>query len=407
MQKFLLALLITFTLLFFSCKDEPPVIPGLTKSKIIFITEPDSTSVMLNNTELENVTPIVSDDIEPGFYRIDLKRFTYIDTSFYYVIRRNVTDTIMIEMREDPPYWWTTYNTSNSQIPTNQVSKVRVDNRNNKWIGTSSDGLLKFDGTSFTVYNTSNSGIPDNSINDIYIEDNGILWVSTREGFAKFDGINWTTFNQQNLNLPDNYITSIVEDKTGIYWIGTLNGGLIKFDGVEVTIYNYSNSGLPLNYVSTITVDENNLKWIGTWGEGLATFDGTNWKVYNSFLDELVNPYVSRIIIDAEGNKWIATGSQGTPGGLSLLNENGFINYLPSPNALPGGIVTDLAIDEKERLWISTENGLARFDGSNWEIYNSVNSGISSNLPVSVTVDLNQNKWIAGNGLSKYTGGKR
>ena len=408
MRKILFLLALSIILFFYSCKEEPPILPGLTKSKIVFITDPDSTSVMLNNTDLNEVTPLTVEDLDPGFFKINLSRFAYYDTSIYHVIRRNVTDTILIEMREDPLYWWVIYNTSNSQIPTNQIGKIKVDEQNNKWIGTLGSGLVKFDGTNFTVYNISNSGIPSDYINDVYIEGNGILWVTTREGFAKFDGTAWIAYNQQNLNLPDNDITSIVKDKNGIYWLGSVSGGLIKFDGAAVTVYNYFNSGLPLDYVNTITVDENNLKWIGTWGEGIATFDGIKWEVYNHLFDGLLNPFISKILIDNEGNKWIASGRQGFGiGGLSKFDGNDFTNYLPSPGGLPGGIVTDLALDEKDRLWISTNNGLARFDGVKWKIYNVENSGLPTNSIVSVAVDLNQDKWVGVNSLGKYTGGKK
>ena len=294
MKTSLLTCIFLLIALLCACEDGPPVLPGLTKSRISIITDPDSIIIKLNNEKLENITPYVIDDIEPGFYRIDLSRTTYLDTTIYQVIRRNVTDTLSIEMREEPAYWWKVYNTSNSQIPSNQISKVRVDKENNKWIGTRGSGLIKFIDSTFTIYNTANSGIPDNFINDIYIEDNSILLIATRNGFAKFDGSSWEVFNTSNINIPEDNITSISLDKKGIYWLGTINSGLIKFDGVEVTAYNYSNSDLPINYVSSITVDENNLKWIGTWGEGIATFDGVNWKIYNSVFNGLPNLYISR-----------------------------------------------------------------------------------------------------------------
>lgn len=47
------------------------------------------------------------------------------------------------------------YNKANSELPTNWVTSVAVDLKGNKWIGTSGDGLAKFDGESWTVYNSS------------------------------------------------------------------------------------------------------------------------------------------------------------------------------------------------------------------------------------------------------------
>ena len=134
MQKIRFFLTFSIIFLLLSCKDEPPILPGLTKSKLVFITDPDSTSVKLNNRNLNEVTPLTIEDLDPGFFKIDLSRFAYYDSSIFYIINRNVTDTIIIEMREDPLYWWKIYNTSNSQIPTNQIGKIKVDEQNNKWI---------------------------------------------------------------------------------------------------------------------------------------------------------------------------------------------------------------------------------------------------------------------------------
>ncbi|RPI71383.1 MAG: hypothetical protein EHM47_10330 [Ignavibacteriales bacterium] len=410
-MKKILSLLIFLLLLFISCIDEPPVLPGLTKSRIVFITDPDSISVMLNNDNLDKVTPFTIDDLDPGFFKIDLNRITYLDTSIYFVLKRNVSDTISIEMREDPPFWWEIYNTSNSEIPTNQVAEIEVDAANNKWITTRGSGLLKFDGTEFTVYNTANSGIPDDNLNDIFIEENGILWVTTDNGFAKFDGTAWIVFNQQNLNLPDNIITCITKDKEGIYWLGTTNGGLLKFDGADVTIYNYFNSGLPTNHVNTITIDENNIKWIGTWGEGIATLNGDKWEVYDKF-DGLFSSFISKIIQDQEGNKLIAAASSVInsvlqPGALYKFDGISFSNLHSVYNELPGSTVMDIAFDENQRLWLATDEGLARFDGNKVKIYNSANSGLPTNFVLSVAIDLNQDKWVSTFGLGKYTGGKK
>src|ERR1044072_8916845 len=79
----------------------------------------------------------------------------------------------------------------------------------------------------------------------------------------------------------------------------------------------------------------------------------------------------------------------GTSGGLvridTLTGNKTFYNRGNSP--LPHDEVRSLAIDNQGRKWIGTNDGLACFDGINWTIYNSANSGIP---PASVPVSQNQ-----------------
>ena len=135
--------------------------------------------------------------------------------------------------------------------------------------------------------------------------------------------------------------------------------GLAKFDGTNWTVYNTSNSGLPDNHVSSLAIDGSGNKWIGTW-DGLAKFDGTNWTVYNTSNSGLPDNWVSSLAIDGSGNKWIGTGGW--------------------------------------RFDYSWGGGLAKFDGSNWTVYDTSNSGLPTNTVLSLTIDGSGNKWIGTTG---------
>jgi ligand-binding sensor domain-containing protein len=114
----------------------------------------------------------------------------------------------------------TFYNTSNSDLPSNWIHSIAIDDSGNKWIGTWWDGLVRFDGNNWDVYNTSNSGLPDNEVHAIAIDDRDIKWIGTHSGgLAKFDGTNWDVYNTSNSDLPDNGILSIAIDSSDNKWI--------------------------------------------------------------------------------------------------------------------------------------------------------------------------------------------
>jgi ligand-binding sensor domain-containing protein len=56
---------------------------------------------------------------------------------------------------------------------------IAIDAQGNKWIGTLTKGLAKFDGVNWTVYNTSNSGLPYDYVHAIAIDKKGNKWIGT------------------------------------------------------------------------------------------------------------------------------------------------------------------------------------------------------------------------------------
>jgi ligand-binding sensor domain-containing protein len=237
------------------------------------------------------------------------------------------------------------------------------------------------------------------------------LWVGTR----RLVKLNKTTgefivYNKWNSKLPDNYVRAIAIDGQGNKWIGT-SEGLAKFDGVNWSVYNTSNSGLPNNYVTAIAIDGEGNKWIGTWGGGLAKFDGVNWSVYNISNSGLPSNNVTSIAIDRQGNIWVGTqeywnGSTYVGGGLARFDGMNWTVYNTSNSGLPSKYVYAIAIDGQGNKWIGTSGGgLVKFDGVNWTVYNMWNSGLPSNYVYAIAIDGQGNKWIGTYyGLAKFDG---
>ena len=58
-------------------------------------------------------------------------------------------------LHHTPQGTWTTYNTSNSELVSDHINAIAVDEEGNKWFGTNK-GVSKFDGTtSWETYDTS------------------------------------------------------------------------------------------------------------------------------------------------------------------------------------------------------------------------------------------------------------
>ncbi|MCH8318403.1 MAG: hypothetical protein IIA88_07875 [Bacteroidetes bacterium] len=295
---------------------------------------------------------------------------------------------------------WIIYNTSNSDIPTNSIQSLAIDNNTGEiWIGTNGTGLVvlwpnkslsesemyKPVNVKCRIYHTSNSKLSNDNIEAITIDKDGNKWIATwGGGLIKLSlphphktqipendsaeyadpGI-WTIYNTLNSGLPENWIRSVAIDQQNNKWIGTGWGGLVKFSEISTkdpvwTIYNTTNSALPYNLIRSIAIDNSDNLWIGTDNGGLVHFDGKNWQIYNRSNSGLPNDYVGSIAIDNNGNKWIATWF----GGLTRFDGETFKVYNIANSGLPYNLVSSITIDQGGNIWIGTLIGLAKFDAS-------------------------------------------
>src|SRR6056297_682848 len=108
--------------------------------------------------------------------------------------------------------------------------------------------------------------------------------------------------------------------------------------------------GLSQNDVHAIHQDQYGFMWFGTAG-GLNRFDGINYRLYKQNNDDTTTISDNRITIiteDSQGNLWI-----GTRNGLNRYDHTRdiFINPVFNDGTY---YITDLFIDEKDDIWIST-----------------------------------------------------
>jgi len=236
--------------------------------------------------------------------------------------------------------------------------RIAIDSLGNKWIGTSGNGLLKYDGLSWTIYNISNSGLPNNNISWISIDKLGNKWIGTQGGgLAKFDGQAWKVFNASNSGLPDNNINCLSIDETGNKWIGTKDSGLVKYDDLSWKVYNASNSGFAHNGIECITIDKSGNKWIGIVEGGIAKYDDKNWTFYNPANSGLPSYEITCIAIDQQDNKWIGSAERG----LTKFNNQTWVVYNITNSGLPDNFINCVFVDNLSIKWIGTVAGVSEY----------------------------------------------
>jgi len=252
---------------------------------------------------------------------------------------------------------------------------------------------------------TGNSNTNSINISFGYNADNGNIKVK-KTGDSVFYSLAVTVEDkpyislspQFNYYLPGffcNSVYAIAVDKQGNKWLATDNG-LVKFIDINnSTIFN--NIQIP-NYRNSIVVDLQNNIWVVTT-TGIAKYDGTNFTFYNSFNSTIAGQAYIAITVDKQDNIWVTSEV-----GFSKFDGNTWINY-SIPNNYQ--LIPSIKADDQSNIWLAIENngGVYKFDGLNFQHFNTTNSGLCSNDIYSIATDNQNNIWFGGyGGISKFDG---
>jgi len=283
-------------------------------------------------------------------------------------------------------------------LSANAVLSIHEDKSGTLWIGNWDGGLNKMDRATnkFSHYknnpNDPNS-LSDNTVSVVYEDRTGTLWVGTwNGGLNKFDRRTKKFYHYRHdpsnpKSISDDRILSITEDELGILWIGTMYGGLNKFekDNERFSHFKYSPdnpNGLSSTDVHVLFIDNSGILWIGTKRGGLDALELRTEKFFHykydpSDLNSLSNNKISSIYEDKSGTVWIGTQE----GGLNKLDRvNGKFRHFKMENGLPSDFVTGILEDDHGNLWLSTTNGLSKFNPQTETFRNyDVEDGLQSN----------------------------
>ncbi|HEV7230250.1 MAG TPA: T9SS type A sorting domain-containing protein [Bacteroidia bacterium] len=106
------------------------------------------------------------------------------------------------------------------------------------------------------------------------------------------------------------------------------------------------------------------------------------------------------VAIDNNSNKWVCFSSDG----LGKFDGTNWTMYNPGNSPLPSYYTDCIAFDATNKAWIGTDSGAVSFDGTNWVRYSTTNSGIASNRVISVSVTGGQIIFGTIRGISIFNG---
>ncbi len=256
-----------------------------------------------------------------------------------------------------------------NSISGNAVREIQKDKYGNLWIGTEDAGLNKLSLSTgkFENYPSTNNGgnLSHYNIHGLLARENE-LWIGTFEhGLDIIDiktgqRIRHYETKLNNSGLRSNFILYIYESNSGELFVLT-SSGIHKYNPVSER-FNVVED-FPISYHYTYLLEDNNgILWAGTYWDGLYYFN-------------------------------------------TKTGDKGFFKYdRNNKNSLSSNVINGIFQDSKDRIWITTENGLNLYnpEENNFKRLNK-ESGLSSNVIYSILEDDYQNLWISSsNGLMKY-----
>ena len=315
----------------------------------------------------------------------------------------------------------------------NNITSILQDSKGYIWIGTDGDGLVKYDGYSFTKYRFDpfdSTSISQNLVYTICEDKEGSIWVGTFEGLCKFDRATEKFKRYKPLaNAPfhNPNIFAINEDKNGWIWVG--NEGLCRFNK-KTGKFLEENIDLGLKDthggVTTIRPDRDGELWISS-ASGLhrVTLTSANndqpsavhishqyrFEAGNS--NSISSDRVNSVFEDHAGIIWAATDD-----GLNSFDKKtgAFTRYqhdVKNPHSISADhfeywFWNNIGEDQEGNLWISSTNGLNKLNKERTAFdtyYHKEGDGSSLSSPwlTALTIDRSGIMWVCtyGGGLNK------
>ncbi len=249
------------------------------------------------------------------------------------------------------------------------------------WIGTEA-GLNKYDGYQFESYSPAN-GMDYAYITEIARDKKGHLQLLTwHEGLVGFDGKSFTQYTEKDGFPAEGGYGMMLKDTAGNLIIGTMNGITI-FDGQSFRNFGEEHGLSGKKVISLMAVDSG--YWVGTYN-GIYHFDGEKFFPVFSKENGLPGNRINKMLKTRDGKIFIATYK-----GLACY-EKGQFHYYTTADGLLSNKVKDLIIDKQGDLWIMTYGGgLNIMKGK--KIY-TLNIPSSSDFPLCITQDKYNNIWV-------------
>lgn len=281
-------------------------------------------------------------------------------------------------------YFNDTFSITNTLLDTpvyqinNPVRTVYYDEEQTLWIGTKGGGILRIRNyspetnaaVSFDRISISNSTLTDNTVYCFAPGSANRLWIGTE------NGLNYYSYQNKQLKaftvIADGkkvkYVHSINELNDTTLWVSTVGEGIVKVildkTGSSPSVKSATrivldDGRMASNYFFTSFQENDSILWFGNRGYGAYRLNVETEQLTPYRFDNVVNSQTANDIFAIYKNEkgyWLGTSS-----GLLHFNED-YSHYHDRADLFSNNTVHGILEDQQNNLWISTNQGLVRFN---------------------------------------------
>ncbi|HEX7413228.1 MAG TPA: two-component regulator propeller domain-containing protein, partial [Bacteroidia bacterium] len=159
-----------------------------------------------------------------------------------------------------------------------------------------------------------------------------------------------------------------------------------------------------LGHASTFVIDNNNNKWIGfNYGNvnsfQLLKYNGTQWDTFPAFNALSPTNKVYALAVDASNNLWI-----GSNRGLTKYDGTTFTTYNTTNSLIKSDTIISLACNGGN-VYAGSYKGLSVFNGTSFTNYNRATNGMKSDTVYCITAESASAVWLGNRfGMDKFNG---
>lgn len=317
-----------------------------------------------------------------------------------------------------------------NSLSDNQVRALAQDSRENIWLATKSGRLYVYD-KQFKL-NYQFEGIPTKqgrqtrfNVYSILEDSRGYIWLGSKGGglarsnkplsaYPSYHDIFFTLYRHRDdvpNSISSNAIYCIAEDNEGRVLLGNYGSGIDLVERPEAAQLsfrniNLANSNLSCNEVRYILVDLGGTVWVATTfglNKLLSPITDPNPRFANYFYDVNYNRSLSYndlvyLYEDSAHRMWLGTFG----GGVNRILQNTDDEVIFSHESEREGLINDAVFGilegRKGDLWLSTENGISRYNVLSREFHNydEYNGLVCSNFSEGTCLKLDDGRLLFG-----------
>jgi len=262
-----------------------------------------------------------------------------------------------------------------------KILALAEDDLGRIWIGLNGDGILIFDGESFTSLNES-KGLPNGYIRNLKMTSDGDMLIGSRRGLIRWRAGSLIPFQDSILNSTS--VSDILMTKSGSLVVSTFGDGVLLLTRGKVYTLNFD-TGFPTNHVRSLVQTREGYIWLGSkFGLYELNLQNLDYRAAKG----LDYDNIKSLGTDNEQNLWIGTDGQG----LFQKAGSAFVLF-GTQDGMHSDLMTSISgIGEGKLLFGSYDNGLEIYNGRNFYPY-EFNSELPSRTIWSMSI-VNGSPWL-------------